>query len=157
MVRTAVRFKYRVVWKMKQEEEEGMKGRCLMGALAAVMALSLTSCAWRDDPAQGGMNTAPPADPGTGAEQGQETAPQVKRTSRIHRSAYDYLHDGTYRADQRGRVAPGSGEPGRDLTRGARDLLRDAGDMARRAADDVGSAVKNAGEQAGAVTREIFG
>ena len=72
-------------------------------------------------------------------------------TTAHRRTAYDYLKDSRYSADDDGQVN-GSWDPAaRDFTQGARDLVRDAGDavgdMGRdmgRAVGDVGRNVRNA-------------
>ena len=69
----------------------------------------------------------------------------TKRTSSIHRSAYDYLNDGRYVAGQNGKVygKDDNKSPVEDLTQGARDMIRGAADAARRAGNDVENTVRN--------------
>lgn len=90
---------------------------------------------------------------------------KTKRTSNLYRSAYDYLNDGRYATDARGRISSQGGwlNVGPDLTQGARDLLRDAKDMAKdvgrgvgNAARDVGSAVRGTTNAAGNTVRSVM-
>ena len=64
------------------------------------------------------------------------------------RTAYDYLNDGRYRADEKGKVSDRGSELGRDLTQGARDMLKNARDLGRDMAADAGKAMRGVGNAA---------
>lgn len=64
-------------------------------------------------------------------------------TPNIHRSAYDYLNDGRYRASSDGNIIARKDTATTDLTQGARDLIRGAGDLVRDAGRDVGDAARD--------------
>ena len=156
-----------------------MKRSLLALALAGVLSVGLTSCGWNDRNANQGTNGTTGVTDGNGMDNdtaindnngvngtgsdlntdtdtapGTQTTP--KRTSRTHRSAYDYLNDGRYTASADGRVLTRQGTVGQDLTQGARDLVRDAENVTKRAIDDVGSTVKRAGEKAGTTVRDVM-
>lgn len=67
------------------------------------------------------------------------------------RTAYDYLHDGRYRADGSGDVDGNMDNGTRDLTQGARDMIRGAGD----AIGDAGNAVTGAVGKLGRDLRDM--
>ena len=64
------------------------------------------------------------------------------------RTAYDYLRDGRYRADEDGRVNGKSDPTARDFTQGARDMVRDAGDAVGDLGRSIGGAVGGLGGSA---------
>ena len=76
-------------------------------------------------------------------------------TPNIHRSAYDYLNDGRYRASSDGNIIARKDRTMTDLTRGARDLIRDAGDMVKDAGRDAGDAAKDVGRAAEKTIRDM--
>lgn len=76
-------------------------------------------------------------------------------TPNIHRSAYDYLNDGRYRAGNDGNIIARKDNVENDLTRGARDLIRDAGDMVKNAGRDAGEAARDVGRAAEKTLRDM--
>ena len=76
-------------------------------------------------------------------------------TPNIHRSAYDYLNDGRYRAGNDGNIIARKDEATTDLTKGARDLIRDAGDMVKNAGRDAGEAARDVGRAAEKTLRDM--
>lgn len=89
---------------------------------------------------------------------GTQTAPNnttdTRRTSAIHRSAYDYLKDGRYRADEDGTVRDGQGTPN-DMTQGARNFMQDTADTTKKAGSRIGNAAKDVGEGIGDAVRDL--
>jgi len=89
---------------------------------------------------------------GSGVMNGSASG-SANRTSRsvndgykaTRRTAYDYLHDGRYAADEDGEVNGRWDPAARDFTQGARDLLRDAGAAVGDAGRAVGDAVDGVG------------
>lgn len=151
-----------------------MKRSLLALMLAGMLCVGLTSCGQNrtesvPDSNNSSSNSAPDTntnnspgmdDTGSDLNTDTDTAPGTqttpKRTSRTHRSAYDYLTDGRYVASADGKVWSRQDQRGRDLTQGARDLIRDAEQATKRAADDVGQSIKRAGESAGNVVRDMM-
>lgn len=84
---------------------------------------------------------------------------QAKRstnwTPNIHRSAYDYLNDGRYRASSDGNIIARKDTVGNDLTQGARDLIRGTGDMVGDVGRGVGNAARDVGRAAGNTLRDM--
>ena len=76
-------------------------------------------------------------------------------TPNIHRSAYDYLNDGRYRASDDGNIIARKDSVENDLTKGARDLIRDAGDMVKDAGRDAGEAARDVGRAAEKTLRDM--
>ena len=76
-------------------------------------------------------------------------------TPNIHRSAYDYLNDGRYRASSDGNIVARKDNAVTDLTKGARDLIRDAGDMVKDAGRDAGDAARDVGRAAEKTLRDL--
>ena len=69
------------------------------------------------------------------------------------RTAYDYLHDGRYRADGSGDVDGNMNNGTRDLTQGARDMIRGAGNAIGDAGNAVTGAVGKMGRDLRNMTR----
>ena len=76
-------------------------------------------------------------------------------TPNIHRSAYDYLNDGRYRASSDGNIIARKDKTVDDLTKGARDLIRDAGDMMKDAGKNAGDAARDVGRAAEKTLRDM--
>ena len=76
-------------------------------------------------------------------------------TPNIHKSAYDYLNDGRYRASSEGNIIARKDKTVTDLTKGARDLIRDAGDMVKDAGRDAGDAARDVGRAAEKTLRDM--
>ena len=76
-------------------------------------------------------------------------------TPNIHRSAYDYLNDGRYRASSDGNIIARKDTVTDDLTRGARDLIRDAGDAVKDAGREAGNAARDVGRAAEKTLRDM--
>ena len=128
--------------------------------LVGLLCAGLTACGQnRNDSTP---NTTPNNSPGIGSDLNQDTntAPGTqttpKRTSRAHRSAYDYLSDGRYAASADGRVLPRQEKSRQSLDQSVKNLIRDAEQATKRAADDVGKSVKRAGESAGNAVRDMM-
>lgn len=89
---------------------------------------------------------------------GTRTAPNnttdTRRTSTIHRSAYDYLKDGRYRADEDGKVQDGQGTPG-DMTQDARNFMQDTENTTKKAGNRIGNAARDVGEGVGDAVRDL--
>ena len=87
---------------------------------------------------------------GSSAGSGSGSANRTSRSvndgyKATRRTAYDYLHDGRYAADEDGEVNGRWDPAARDFTQGARDLLRDAGAAVGDAGRAVGDAVDGVG------------
>ena len=133
-------------------------------ALAGALCLGLTSCGMRGSDAAPDTETNNSSLNGSGqvgdlnqdaigngdgaTNDNTQTQARARRSALRQRTAYDYLNDGKYRADDNGRVSDRGSELGKDLTQGARDLIRDARDLGRDMARDAGDAARNAGQAA---------
>ena len=95
------------------------------------------------------------ADPNTNDNANTRARRSTLNTPNIHRSAYDYLNDGRYRASSEGNVIARKDNAVTDLTRGARDLIRDAGDMVKDAGRDAGEAARDVGRAAENTLRDM--
>ena len=139
-------------------------------ALTGVLCLGLTSCGMRGNQAQPDTETDNSAMNGS-AQTGDlnqdaigngdpavdsNANTQARRSAMRRRTAYDYLNDGKYRADDDGKVSDRGSELGRDLTQGARDLIRDAKELGREMAGDVGDAARSAGQAAKDTVRDAL-
>ena len=151
-----------------------MKQTLAVLALAGALCLGLTSCGARGNGAaqdaqtnnnssvngSGQVGDLNQDEIGNGdgmVDDNMET--QARRSALRRRTAYDYLNDGKYQADDEGKVKDRGSELGRDLTQGARDLIRDAKDLGRDMARDVGDAARSAGQAArdtGAAARDTI-
>ena len=133
-------------------------------ALTGVLCLGLTSCGMRGTNAAPGTETNNSSLNGSGqvgdlnqdaigngngvTDDNLETQARARRSALRQRTAYDYLNDGKYRADDNGKVIDRGSELGKDLTQGARDLIRDARELGRDMARDAGDAARSAGQAA---------
>ena len=95
------------------------------------------------------------ADPYTNDNANTRARRSTLNTPNIHRSAYDYLNDGRYRAGNDGNIIARKDYVENDLTRGARDLIRDAGDMVKNAGRDAGEAARDVGRAAEKTIRDM--
>ena len=133
-------------------------------ALAGALCLGLTSCGMSVSDAAADTETNNSSLNGSGqvgdlnqdaigngdgaTNDNTQTQARARRSALRQRTAYDYLNDGKYRADDNGRVSDRGSELGKDLTQGARDLIRDARELGRDMARDAGDAARNAGQAA---------
>ena len=154
-------------------------------ALAGVLTLGLTSCGMgrkepqndvansgavtengpyddgvndnRNDVVTGDLNqdAVGNADPYTNDNANTRARRSTLNTPNIHRSAYDYLNDGRYRASDDGNIIARKDQTVGDLTKGARDLIRDAGDMVKDAGRDAGDAARDVGRAAEKTIRDM--
>lgn len=120
-----------------------MKRTWIALTLAPVLAVTLTSCGSM----YGTGTTTGTADQtnnglygGTTGRAGYSTTAPYNGYTATRRTAYDYLNDGRYAANENGQVSGRVNTAGRDLTQGARDLVRGAGNTI----DDVGTGIRNA-------------
>ena len=95
------------------------------------------------------------ADPYTNDNANTRARRTTLDTPNIHRSAYDYLNDGRYRASSEGNIIARKDGAVTDLTKGARDLIRDAGDMVKDAGRDAGDAARDVGRAAEKTLRDL--
>ena len=153
-------------------------------ALAGVLTLGLTSCGMGrkepqndvansgavtengpyDDGVNDNRNDVPGdlnddavgnADPYTNDNANTRARRSTLNTPNIHRSAYDYLNDGRYRASSEGNIIARKDNAVTDLTEGARNLIRDAGDMVKDAGRDAGDAARDIGKAAEKTIRDM--
>ena len=111
----------------------------------------------RNDVVTGDLNNdaVGDADPYTNDNANTRARRSTLSTPNIHRSAYDYLNDGRYRAGGDGNIIARKDKTVTDLTRGARDLIRDAGDMVKDAGRDAGNAARDVGKAAEKTVRDM--
>ena len=164
----------------REKEEKKMMQSLLVLALVGVLGLGLTSCGMgKKEPQNGAPNNntvtenAPYNDGvdsnrpdmkddavgNADAYTNDNANTRAKRTTldtpNIHRSAYDYLNDGRYRASSDGNIIARKDNAVTDLTKGARDLIRDAGDMVKDAGRDAGDAARDIGKAAEKTIRDM--
>lgn len=95
------------------------------------------------------------ADANTSDNSNTQARRSSKRTPNIHRSAYDYLNDGRYRASSDGNIIARKDGVTSDLTQGARDLIRGAGDVVGDVGRGVGDAARDVGNAARNTLRDM--
>ena len=148
----------------------------LILALAGVLTLGLTSCGMgkkqpqndvtgnnsviQNGPYDDGVNdnrndAVGNADAYTNDNANTRAGRSNLDTPNIHRSAYDYLNDGRYRASSDGNIIARKDKTVDDLTKGARDLIRDAGDMMKDAGKNAGDAARDVGRAAEKTLRDM--
>lgn len=123
-----------------------MKRKWKVAVPALTLALTLTACGNRDS----GMTNNGTADSGPVSGSVEQNGRTAHR-----RTAYDYLNDGKYAADRKGRVNGAWDPMARDFTQGARDLVKDAGDAVMDMGRDVGRTVGDMGRNVRSAVRDM--